>query len=358
MEKDFWFGKKVFITGHTGFKGGWLALWLQHLGAHVSGYALKPDKSGSMYISANVDQGMDSFYGDILDAEHLEGVLSDCQPDIVFHLAAQPLVLRGYESPRETYLTNIIGTVNILESVRRIESVKGVVNITTDKCYKNFGSGQAFSEQDPMGGYDPYSSSKASAELVSDAYRKSYFAKLNIGLATARAGNVIGGGDWADFRLVPDVVKAFHRGEKVRIRNPNAIRPWQYVLEPLSGYLTLGKLLYQGDNVANSAWNFGPSGETLFTVKEMVQAISGIWGEKSGWILEKNIIGREDPVLQLDTRKAKRKIDWCTRLAIIETISYTTDWYKKFFAGENLRDFSIEQIQSYTSLLEGDRNNA
>ncbi len=353
MEKSFWCDKKVFITGHTGFKGGWLSLWLQGLGADVVGYALEPDSKANMYELSGVGRGMRSVFANLLDLKFLEKEMIASKPDVVFHLAAQPIVLDAYKNPRETYMTNIIGTINLFECIRKTSSVKAVVNITTDKCYANMGNSKIFSEEDPLGGNDPYSSSKASVELVSQAYRNSYFNKQKVGLATGRAGNVIGGGDWGKYRLVPDVLASFEAGEKVAIRNPSFVRPWQHVLEPLQGYLLLGQRLCENRTKFNGGWNFGPAKDQVITVKQVVKLISDLWGDDSGFSIENSVAVKEDMYLQLDSSKAMRELGWSTILPIRDALFYTVKWYREYCGGGDMRDFSLSQIDSFTKLWGG-----
>ena len=353
MEKNFWRDKNVFVTGHTGFKGGWLSLWLQAMGANVFGYALEPDSKTNMFDRAEVGKGMHSVFGDLLDIEHLEREMVAFAPDVVFHLAAQPIVLDAHAAPRETYITNIIGTVNLFECIRKTKSIKAIVNITTDKCYKNVGSQKIFSEEDRLGGSDPYSSSKASVELISDAYRSSYFNELEIGLATGRAGNVIGGGDWGKYRLVPDILASLHAGERVIVRSPNSIRPWQHVLEPLQGYLFLGQRLCENRVKFNGGWNFGPAKDQVITVRELVCLASEIWGTEPDFISEDSSGVKEDLSLQLDSGKAQRQLDWNPTLNIKEALSLTVKWHLEYSSGGDMRDFSLNQIDSYASLWGG-----
>ncbi len=352
IKKSFWEGKKVFITGHTGFKGGWLSLWLQKLGADVYGYALEADGQENLYDIAEVGDGMHSTFGNILDHSYLEKVLISFDPDIVFHLAAQPLVLEGYNSPRETYLTNIIGTVNLLECLRKVRSVKSVVNVTTDKCYQNIGSKIEFSEDHPLGGNDPYSSSKASAEIVSHAYRKSYFCDQGISLATARAGNVIGGGDWGKFRIIPDILRALKTGERLKVRNPYSIRPWQHVLEPLQGYLLLGQVLYNNEDWADSGWNFGPRDDEAVTVRELIELISDLWGESLIWDVEKNNTNNEDRELRLSSRKAESLLSWNNVWSLREAMTHTVHWFREYREGKDMKAVTHDQISEYTKRLD------
>ena len=281
MFEEFYSGKRVLVTGHTGFKGSWLTLWLTIMGAKVLGYALEPNTDPSLFNVLNLQKDIDHVIGDIRDFEKLREVITEFKPEIVFHLAAQPLVRLSYREPRLTYETNVMGTVNLLEAIRQTKSVRAVVNVTSDKCYENKEWVWGYREIDPMGGYDPYSSSKGCSELITAAYRNSYFKNTEAAVASARAGNVIGGGDWAEDRLIPDIVRSLSQGKQIIIRNPKATRPWQHVLEPLSGYLLLGKLLYEKGQEFAEAWNFGPSDSSVMTVEEIVKKSIEIWGSGS-----------------------------------------------------------------------------
>ena len=355
MAPEFWQGKKVLLTGHTGFKGSWLSLWLQSLGAQVTGYALSPPTDPSLFEAADVGSGMTSIIGDIRDLDKLQAVFAEQQPEIVIHMAAQPLVRYSYVNPVETYSTNVMGTVNLLEAVRHCPSVKVVVNITTDKCYENREWAWGYRETEPMGGYDPYSNSKGCAELVSSAYRSSFFnadtyAEHGVALGTVRAGNVIGGGDWAQDRLIPDILAAFEQGQFVDIRNPHAIRPWQHVLEPLRGYLTLAEKLYeQGSNFAEG-WNFGPNDEDAKPVGWIVEQMANLWGNDAQWQIDTGSHPHEAHYLKLDISKARSRLDWHPALRLNEALQLIIDWSKQKQAGVNLRDLTLSQIKNYQNL--------
>ena len=355
MTPEFWQGKKVLLTGHTGFKGSWLSLWLQSLGAHVTGYALSPPTDPSLFEAADVSSGMTSIIGDIRDLDKLQAVFAEHQPEIVIHMAAQPLVRYSYVNPVETYSTNVMGTVNLLEAVRHCPSVKSVVNITTDKCYENREWAWGYRENESMGGYDPYSNSKGCAELVSSAYRSSFFnadtyAEHGVALGTVRAGNVIGGGDWAQDRLIPDILAAFEQGQFVDIRNPHAIRPWQHVLEPLRGYLTLSEKLYEhGPNFAEG-WNFGPNDEDAKPVGWIVEQMANLWGNDAQWQIDTGSHPHEAHYLKLDISKARSRLDWHPALRLNEALQLIIDWSKQRQAGVNLRDLTLSQIKNYQNL--------
>jgi CDP-glucose 4,6-dehydratase len=351
MNKSFWDNKRVLLTGHTGFKGGWLSLWLQSMGAKVHGYALEPATQPNFFTLAKVADAMTSnTIADIRDMQKIKKLIDHVKPEIVFHMAAQPLVRFSYAAPEETYAVNIMGTVNLLEAIRYSLSVKAVVNITTDKCYENREQLWAYRENDALGGYDPYSSSKACSEIITAAYRQSFLAEKAIGVATARAGNVIGGGDWSNDRLIPDFFRALARNQPLIIRSPNAIRPWQHVLEPLSGYLKLAEKLYIDPGNYATAWNFGPSDEAAKTVSWILTKLS----EKipnAKWGIDKEPQLHEAGLLKLDSCKAKELLNWSSRWTLQETLSHTVEWHNQFNAGANLKDFSNAQIATYMGAI-------
>lgn len=354
MNPDFWRGKRVFLTGHTGFKGGWLSLWLQSLGVELTGYALNPPTQPSLFEVARVRQSMRSIIADIRDLPALQQALQDAQPEIVFHLAAQPLVRYSYVNPVETYATNVMGTVHLLEAVRYTPSVKAVVNVTSDKCYENSEWVWGYREHEPMGGYDPYSNSKGCAELVTRAYRNSFFNPANyaqhgVAIASARAGNVIGGGDWAQDRLVPDVMRAIEASQPVNIRSPHAIRPWQHVLEPLSGYLALAECLCLDGPAFAEAWNFGPREDDAKPVQWIVEHLTTAWGPGACWQLDANPQPHEASYLKLDCSKAKSRLGWVTRWPLAEAIARIVAWHKALHAGADMRAGSLAQIADYWS---------
>lgn len=349
MHPTFWQGKRVLITGHTGFKGSWLALWLQALGANVVGYALEPPTTPNMFTLASVASGVVSIPGDVCDLAHVRQAVARAQPEIVFHLAAQPLVRASYQDPLTTYATNVMGTVHLLESVRQADSVRAVVCITSDKCYENREWVWGYREHEAMGGHDPYSSSKGCAELVAAAYRKSFFHPNQYGhhhtaIATARAGNVIGGGDWSPDRLVPDVLRALRQGETVRLRHPQAIRPWQHVLEPLSGYLTLAERLCEHGPEYSEAWNFGPLDSGMQPVSWVVETLITLWGSDITWHQEPADQMHEDRYLMLDCAKARRRLQWEPCLDITTALRWTVEWMQAWRAGADMRRVSIAQI--------------
>ncbi|XZG69408.1 CDP-glucose 4,6-dehydratase [Chitinibacteraceae bacterium HSL-7] len=351
MQPAFWQGRKVFLTGHTGFKGGWLALWLKQLGANVTGYALAPNTQPSLYQLLGIEQRIDSRIADIRHAAMLHGALSDAQPDIVFHLAAQPLVREAYRQPEETWSTNVMGTLNLLEGVRACPSVKAVLVVTTDKCYQNNEWDWPYREADPLGGHDPYSSSKACTEILCASWRDSYLKACGVALATARAGNVIGGGDWSAERLVPDVLRAWQDGQTVELRSPGAVRPWQHVLEPLAGYLLLAQALVErGDEVAE-AWNFGPDSAGMATVGEVVAQMGQRWPGATWRVAPSAEVYHEAGLLLLDSTKAKRRIGWRPKWSTAMALERTLDWHHAWVSGQNMYDFSIEQIAAYQDLL-------
>lgn len=343
----FWGDKRVLLTGHTGFKGGWLALWLQSMGASVRGIALAPPTTPSLFDVARVGEGMDHRIADIRDFAAIRSLVADFRPEVVFHLAAQPLVRQSYRQPLETYATNVMGTVHVLEAAREASSVRAIVNVTTDKCYENHGAARGYREDEPMGGHDPYSSSKACAELVSSAYRRSFLASAGIALATARAGNVIGGGDWAEDRLVPDLLRALRQGEAVQIRNPRAVRPWQHVLEPLSGYLLLAqRLITHGQEVAE-AWNFGPRDEDAKPVQWVVEHLCTAWGEQAAWALQAGDHPHEANFLKLDIAKARQRLQWAPRWSLDTALTRTVEWHRAWHDGQDMRAACLQQISDY-----------
>ena len=327
----FWRGKRVFLTGHTGFKGSWLALWLHRLGSQVTGFALPPETEPSLFVDADVGALVANHFTDVRDPIALTETMSAAAPEIVFHLAAQSLVRRSYREPVATFAVNVMGTAHVLEAVRSVPSVRAVVVVTTDKCYENSHSlGAAFREGDPLGGQDPYSGSKAAAEIVTAAYRSSYFAPSGgVRLATARAGNVIGGGDWAEDRLIPDLIRGWATGSATPIRYPDATRPWQHVLEPLAGYLRLGERLYEGDDGAAAAWNFGPDPAGVQRVRDVADGIVARLGPPAEWCHERGVHPNEAPLLCLDSTKARAELGWRPRWSFEQTLEHTARWYQR-----------------------------
>jgi CDP-glucose 4,6-dehydratase len=353
ISPTFWKNKRVFITGHTGFKGSWLCLWLHKLGAQITGYALEPPTNPSLFELAQNSSLITSIHGDVRDRKWLTEAISKAAPEIVFHLAAQPLVRDSYKLPVETYETNVMGTVNLLEAVRSaVPSVRAIVNVTTDKVYENPERNLPFKENEPLGGYDPYSNSKACSELVAAAYRNSFFNpadydRHHCGVATARAGNVIGGGDWATDRIVPDCIRAFARNEPVILRNPHATRPWQHVLEPLSGYMTLAeKLFLDGKNYAE-AWNFGPTDNDCVAVAALVQKFCAAWGKGSAYKAAHDGGPHEAAFLKLDISKSSSRLVWRPRWKIDTAVSETAAWYRNVNDGRNAREECLRQIEEY-----------
>lgn len=347
-------GKKVLVTGHTGFKGSWLCLLLHKLGADVYGYALQPPTSPSLFEEARIEELITSYIGDVRDLAHLSEVFNQVKPEIVIHMAAQPLVRDSYKIPVDTYAINVMGTVNVLEACRHTNSVKAIVNVTTDKCYENKEWHWGYRENEPMGGYDPYSNSKGCSELVTSSYRNSYFHQKDydqhgVAIASARAGNVIGGGDWATDRLIPDFIRAISQNRKVVIRSPYAIRPWQHVLEPLNGYLTLAAKLYTEGPKYDGGWNFGPDDKDAKNVEWITQRICELWGNGASYEIDTNPQPHEANYLKLDCSKAKAELDWEPRWNINKTLESIVEWNKVFLTGQDVRKITENQIGAYFS---------
>jgi CDP-glucose 4,6-dehydratase len=347
MNPDFWRGKRVMITGHTGFKGSWLSLWLQSMGANLSGIALEPPTEPALFAVARVAEGMEHHIVDIRDFASVKAHMDGFQPEIVIHMAAQPLVRLSYSQPVETYATNVMGTVHVLEAARHAGSVKAIVNITTDKCYENREWVWGYREEESMGGHDPYSNSKGCAELVSSAYRKSFLKEAGIAMATARAGNVIGGGDWALDRLVPDVMRALEKHEPVLIRNPHAIRPWQHVLEPLSGYLLLAERLYIHGQLDAEGWNFGPRDEDARPVQWIVEHLCEQWSRDASWTLQPGGYPHEASFLKLDISKARQRLQWTPSWTLETALKNITEWHQAWLQGLDMRTVCLNQINKY-----------
>lgn len=348
INQTFWRDKKVLVTGHTGFKGSWLSLWLNNMGAKVVGYALPPPTTPSLFEVARVADSIVSVIGDVSDATKLQSTIQTHQPEIVIHMAAQALVRPSYTNPVETYATNVMGTVNLLEAVRQTDCVRAVVNVTTDKCYENKERLQPYREGEPLGGYDPYSSSKACSELITAAYRSSFFSP-KVALASARAGNVIGGGDWALDRLIPDIMRSITEKRPVLIRSPNAIRPWQHVLEPLSGYLLLAEKLYAGSTNAADAWNFGPNEEDTRTVQWIVEKLTQEWGEGASWVVDEGKHPHEAHYLKLDCSKAKIQLNWQPRWSLSMALQNIIAWHKAHLEDRDMREVTLKQIETYSN---------
>lgn len=344
--------KKVFLTGHTGFKGSWLTLWLELLGAKVLGYSLEPNTNPSMFYELNIERHCKSIFGDILDSENLEKTMSDFKPDIVFHLAAQPLVRLSYSEPVLTYKTNVIGTLNVLEAARKTKSVKTFVNITTDKCYENKEVNRGYKEDEPMGGYDMYSSSKGCVEIMSSSYRRSFLqCDDSMAMATARAGNVIGGGDWALDRLIPDCIRYINDNKPIEIRNPIAVRPWQHVMEPLSGYLLLGQKLFESGNVYAQGFNFGPKENCILKVADVAKKVVEYYG-KGEVIVNKKDDLHEANLLMLNIDKAKNVLGWEPTYSAYTAIEKTVDWYKHFYLKDiDIFEFTQSQIKQFMEFI-------
>ncbi len=356
MNPSFWHNKRVFVTGHTGFKGGWLSLWLQKLGAKLTGFSLQPSTNPNFFEIAQVHQEMMSIIGDIRDGNALTEALQQAKPDIVIHMAAQPLVRSSYLDPIKTYSTNVMGTVNLLEAVRQqLPQIRAVVNVTTDKCYENKEWVWGYRENDSLGGYDPYSSSKSCSELVTAAYRNSFFNSknselYNVGLATARAGNVIGGGDWSQDRLIPDMLRAINNSKNIEIRNPHSIRPWQHVLEPINGYLQLAEKLYLLGGEFGEAFNFGPRENDTKSVLSVVEEFAKYWGEGITWKFDSGNHPHEAQSLKLDCSKANLKLGWEPQWNLDKAIESTVAWHKAYIHKKDMRAYSLKQIDEYSKL--------
>ncbi|HEX6173600.1 MAG TPA: CDP-glucose 4,6-dehydratase [Candidatus Binatia bacterium] len=355
MNADFWQSKRVLITGHTGFKGSWLSLWLQSLGAHVVGYALDPPTEPNLFDTARVAERMLSIPGDVLNKSALQSVIAEHRPEVIFHLAAQSLVRESYKNPVETFSTNVMGLAHLLEGVRTIGGVRAVVCVTSDKCYQNREWVWGYREDEPMGGYDPYSSSKGCSELVAAAYRNSFFnereySQHGVSVATARAGNVIGGGDWAKDRLVPDLIRSVIRGQDIVLRNPHAIRPWQHVLDPLAGYLMLAESLFKHGPRFSEAWNFAPA--ESHTVTQVVEQLLSLWGSQVSAKHDQSRQPHEDPYMILDSTKARVKLEWKALLDLRASLSWIVEWVKRFQAGADMRSVTESQIKAYMDMVE------
>jgi len=353
VDPDFWHDRRVLLTGHTGFKGAWMALWLQSLGASVTGFALDVPTEPSLYELARVGDNMRSVVGDVRDADAIAAAVAQAEPEVVIHMAAQSLVRRSFVAPRETYATNVMGTVNVLDAVRlHGERVRALVNVTSDKCYENREWEWGYREEEPMGGHDPYSSSKGCAELVTDAFRRSFFSagtpagERGTRLASARAGNVIGGGDWGEDRLVPDIMRAALAGEQVRVRNPNSIRPWQHVLNPLSGYLVLAQALWQAPEHA-CGWNFGPPEQDARPVGWIVERLSELWAGDLRWALDDGPHPHEARYLKLDSSRARARLGWRALMGLEEALAATVEWYSQLHAGADMHAVTVGQIEAF-----------
>lgn len=352
MNPEFWNNKRVLVTGHTGFKGCWLSLWLHRMRASVTGFALDPPTIPSLYAETHLNRAIVSVHGDVRNAPHLLEVIQSHRPEIIFHLAAQPLVSRSYHDPIETYATNVMGTVHLLDAVRKSDSVRVVVNVTSDKCYENAEWVWGYRETDPMGGYDPYSSSKGCAELVTAAFRRSFFsseqtATAIAAIASARAGNVIGGGDWAENRLVPDLIRGFLDRQTVTIRRPDAVRPWQHVLEPLSGYLLLAEHLWREPQRYAQGWNFGPLETDARPVHAIVEEVARIWGAGANWSVDRTGAFHEAGQLKLDCSKARAQLGWTPTWTLSEALAHTVEWFQAHAAGTSATELCYRQFQQF-----------
>ena len=352
---EFWKDRRVFVTGHTGFKGSWLCLWLDHVGARVTGYALDPPTDPSLFELARISELIDHHIGDVRDLDSLEAAVREAQPEVVIHMAAQSLVLYSYENPVETFSTNVLGTVHILDAVRRVPSVRAVVVVTSDKCYFNEEWVWGYREDARLGGHDPYSGSKGAAELVVTAYQNSYFHPERhpelAAVGSARAGNVIGGGDWAVDRLVPDIMNSLLKGQPTLIRKPQATRPWQHVLEPLNGYLMLAERLFNDGHQFASGWNFGPSEENERTVGWIIERLYALWSADFEWEHDRNPAPPESGFLKLDASKAHAYLGWRPKLDLETTLEWIVNWYRRYEAGEDVRDECLAEIQRFMALV-------
>jgi CDP-glucose 4,6-dehydratase len=344
--------RKVLITGHTGFKGSWLCLILNKLEADIYGYALEPPTNPSLFKEAKIDELINSYIGDVRDYNNLLKVIKEVQPEIIIHMAAQALVMESYKNPRETYEINVMGAVNLLDAAMQVKSVQAIVNVTTDKCYENREWHWGYRENEPMGGYDPYSNSKGCSELVTSAFRNSYFNPAEfkdhgVAIASARAGNVIGGGDWASDRLIPDFMRAISKGEQLKIRSPFAIRPWQHVLEPLTGYLTLAAKLYSEGAKYAEAWNFGPDDRDAKNVEWVTSTICKLWGKEASYRIDTNPQPHEANYLKLDCSKAKDELEWTPKWDIHTALKSIVEWNKDFLGEKDIRKVTLKQINTY-----------
>lgn len=348
VDPAFWAGKRVFLTGHTGFKGSWMALWLQRMGAHVTGFALAPPTSPALFEVAYVAAGMVSIIGDIRDRDVLERALVEADPEIVIHMAAQSLVRASYDDPVGTYATNVMGTVHLLEAVRKAASVRAVCVVTTDKCYENREWVWGYREDEAMGGHDPYSNSKGCAELVVSAYRRSFFDLGGAAIASARAGNVVGGGDWAADRLIPDVLRSVAESRPVSIRNPLAIRPWQHVLEPVSGYLVLAQALWADPDAAAQAWNFGPRDDDARPVQWIVERLCERWGDSADWARDESVQPHEAHYLKLDISKARAGLGWEPRWTLAEALDGIVAWHRAWLSGADMHAYCNAELERFT----------
>ena len=345
---SFWQDKNVFLTGHTGFKGSWLAFWLAQIGAKVTGYALDPLTDPNLYNVLDIGKSIIDHREDICDLSSLNFFVKSSEPEIIIHMAAQALVRESYKDPVSTYATNVMGTVNLMEAAGSCDSVRVILIVTSDKCYENREIDFGYSESDPIGGHDPYSSSKGCAELVTSAFRRSFFEDgAAVAVASARAGNVVGGGDWASDRIIPDAMRAFSDEQILLVRNPGAVRPWQHVLEPLSGYMTLCEKMWNQPFEFSEGWNFGPEDEGVGTVKEVTEKVSDLWGNNASWEESNGDHPHEATLLKLDITKAKERLGWVPKWDLERALEKTVGWYKSYYNGEDMREMSLKQIEKY-----------
>lgn len=355
VNSNFWKNKKVLLTGHTGFKGSWLSIWLKKLGVELIGFSKDIPTEPSLFELAKVSEDMKSIIGDIRDFSVIQKIIQENQPEIIIHMAAQALVRKSYEDPIDTFSTNIMGTVNLLESLKQSKKTRVVINVTSDKCYENNGEENIFSENSPMGGYDPYSSSKGCSELITSAFKNSFynskeFDSHKLSLSTVRAGNVIGGGDWAKDRLIPDIINSIVKKIPTQIRNTESVRPWQFVLEPLNGYLLLAERMWEEGNKFSEAWNFGPNDEDCKSVKWILEKISKNFDNTWVWENDAKNNPHEALILKLDCNKAKKRLNWKTKLSIDETLEWTINWYKEFLKNSNMKKYTENQINRFVEL--------
>ena len=348
VDPAFWAGRRVLLTGHTGFKGAWTSLWLHAMGAEVSGLSLGAPEESSLFTAVDAGRGIESFDADVRDLSAVREVVDAARPEVVIHMAAQSLVRRSFQDPAGTYATNVMGTVHVLEAARLAEDVRALVNVTSDKCYDNREQGRPFVEDDCMGGHDPYSSSKGCSELVTDAYRRSFSGEAGVGVASGRAGNVIGGGDWAEDRLIPDIMRGALRGEPIRVRNPEAIRPWQHVLNPVSGYLGLAEALWRGEDVA-AGWNFGPPPEDARPVRWIADRVTQAWPGELTWEFDPGPHPHEAQFLQLDSTRARERLGWTPRWDLGRALDSVVDWYAKLRDGADMRAVTLGQIEAFAA---------
>lgn len=355
MNLEFWKNKKVLLTGHTGFKGSWLSLWLQKLGVNMVGFSKSIPTKPSLYELAHVEDGMISIMGNVNDLNKLSEVINEHKPEIIIHMAAQSLVQESYKDPLETYNTNVFGTINVMQAIRDVDSVRVLINVTSDKCYENRDLERGYNENDPIGGFDPYSSSKGCAELVTSSFRNSFFntaeyKKHRTAIASVRAGNVIGGGDWAENRIIPDIMRGILEKTIVRIRNPNAVRPWQFVLEPLSGYMLLAEKLWNNGEQFSEAWNFGPEYNDVQSVSWLVGKLSQLWNTDINLEYSKDGFHYEANILKLDCNKAKQKLEWQPKTNLDLGLKYVVEWYKQYELGKNMKEMTENQISEFSKL--------